>query len=251
MAYERFVEATRLDSLSGNVPAGVQVGFEMLVASSAPSPDGGPLMRGFNRVASVYDTFESGGNSPLVSTVGTAGMAFSDLTQATAAYEAASGKDTQRVITTGDFRPTLSTVDRIGKGGQVAAFWLPWVAKGIGSAMPAPVVAPKVGAVGQIAGGVADDAFVNFGRTVRTSVNPTYGKSYWFRFGDIKHLTLSQIEALIGPGASAGEQGGAAVMRVAASSTNITRVSAQLNMANIAEYTASEAVTTTNVVLPR
>ena|SRR5579872_3633177 len=67
---------------------------------------------------------------------------------------------------------------------------------------------------------IGDDELVNFGSVARQTVDPSqkYGfqvDSYWFRYGDIKHLRLSQVVLAIGSGtAFAGLQGGAQVMRV-------------------------------------
>ena len=73
-------------------------------------------------------------------------------------------------------------------------------------------VADRVVASGTI---VPDDALVNFGSTARDLVDPTTGpRSYWFRYGDIKHMTDRQVEAVIGELAAAGQRGGAGVMRV-------------------------------------
>ena len=62
---------------------------------------------------------------------------------------------------------------------------------------------------------VADDDLVNFGRTHRAQIDPTTGlRSYWFRYGNICDMTLPQIQAAIGGLASAGQPGGANIMRV-------------------------------------
>jgi hypothetical protein len=46
-------------------------------------------------------------------------------------------------------------------------------------------------------------------------IDPSTGpRSYWFRYGDIRQLTVPQLQAAIGGLASAGQPGGAAVMRV-------------------------------------
>jgi hypothetical protein len=59
------------------------------------------------------------------------------------------------------------------------------------------------------------DDLVNFGSCPRTVIDPTTGpRSYWFRFGDIRHLTLPQIHAAIGEIAAAGQPGHARYMRV-------------------------------------
>jgi hypothetical protein len=62
---------------------------------------------------------------------------------------------------------------------------------------------------------VADDELVNFGRSHRVKIDPSTGpRSYWFRYGDIRDMTPPQIQAAIGGLASAGQPGGAKVMRV-------------------------------------
>jgi len=85
--------------------------------------------------------------------------------------------------------------------------------------------------LGQIAGdALSDNAMVNFGRTFRSEVRSTTpgAYSYWFKFGDIKHLTPAQVEAAIGQLASAGEKGGAAIMRVAKSPASAFEAKPQL-----------------------
>ncbi|MEX2173226.1 MAG: hypothetical protein WD872_02620 [Pirellulaceae bacterium] len=55
---------------------------------------------------------------------------------------------------------------------------------------------------------VADEELVNFGFSHRDDINPATGpRSYWFRFADIAHLTLPQVQAAIGELASAGQRG--------------------------------------------
>jgi hypothetical protein len=59
------------------------------------------------------------------------------------------------------------------------------------------------------------DELVNFGRVHRKKIDPsTSPRSYWFRFGDIRLFTLPQLQAAIGGLASAGQLGGAQVLRV-------------------------------------
>lgn len=61
------------------------------------------------------------------------------------------------------------------------------------------------------------DDLVNFGSCHRSVIAPSTGRrSYWFRFGDICHLTLPQVQAAIGEIAFAGQPSGAQVMRVSA-----------------------------------
>ena len=62
---------------------------------------------------------------------------------------------------------------------------------------------------------VDSDDLVNFGSCQRDVINPCTGpRSYWFRYGDICKFTLPQVQAAIGEIASAGQPGGATVMRV-------------------------------------
>ena len=62
---------------------------------------------------------------------------------------------------------------------------------------------------------VESDDLVNFGSCDRDVINPCTGpRTYWFRFGDICKYTLPQVQAAIGEIASAGQPGGAMVMRV-------------------------------------
>jgi hypothetical protein len=69
---------------------------------------------------------------------------------------------------------------------------------------------------------VGDDDLVNFGSMARQLVDPSqkYGfqvNSFWFKFGDIKHLRLAQVILAIGPGtAFAGLPGGVQFMRLSA-----------------------------------
>jgi hypothetical protein len=69
-----------------------------------------------------------------------------------------------------------------------------------------------------IAPNLVDSDLVNFGSSARNIVHGPYGRSYWFRWGDIKHLGLSQMQAVVGELAMAGQSGGAKFIRVAVSS---------------------------------
>jgi RHS repeat-associated protein len=107
-----------------------------------------------------------------------------------------------------------------------------------------PSLASTIGERVSIAGfDICDDTLVNFGKVARDAINPTTGpRSYWFRFGDIKHLTPDQLQAVIGQMASAGQPGGANTMRVAgASSSGFTQQPAT-NMSGIPEYTSDSPV---------
>jgi len=70
--------------------------------------------------------------------------------------------------------------------------------------------------LGEIAPSVADDAIINLGTKARNLVSPHGGRSYWFRFGDVRHLTPDQVRTLIGQMASAGTKEGSRVIRVGA-----------------------------------
>lgn len=100
-------------------------------------------------------------------------------------------------------------------------------------------IAQKVAAAGVQ---VSDDAMINFGSMARQTVDPIQSpigvaKSYWFKYGDIKNLTLIQVQAAaIGPMAMASRPGGADYMRVTGlPSTQFNRVSGN-NFAGIDEY---------------
>jgi RHS repeat-associated protein len=136
---------------------------------------------------------------------------------------------------------TVTVFQGAGAGGSVRA-------------KPVPVPSPSIPArvtIAELAPSVADDVFVNFGKTARSTVEPPTGTSYWFRFGDIKHLTPTQVEGVIGPLASAGEVGGAKVMRVAAATAQFKAVPKPTNVAGIAEYTVDKAVEVAESVVVR
>jgi hypothetical protein len=86
---------------------------------------------------------------------------------------------------------------------------------------------------------VGDDELVNFGRIARGIVDPTTGRrSYWFRYGDIKQLTLVELQILaVGQMASAGQPSGANVMRVSALDQSQFSYRDAINFAGICEYT--------------
>ena len=72
---------------------------------------------------------------------------------------------------------------------------------------------------------------------------PTGRRSYWFRYGDIKHLTLVQLQvAGIGQMAGAGHLGGADVMRV--SRLDVSRFTRRdpTNSAGLGEYAIDTSV---------
>ena len=55
---------------------------------------------------------------------------------------------------------------------------------------------------------IHEDELVNFGSCHRSVIDPSTGRrSYWFRYGDIRGLTLPQVQAAIGEIASAGRPG--------------------------------------------
>lgn len=85
---------------------------------------------------------------------------------------------------------------------------------------------------------VDSDELVNFGRRHRHVVDPSTGpRSYWFRYGDICQLTVPQLQAAIGGLASAGQPGGAAVMRVSAASLASFTHLPPTGFFRLAEYT--------------
>jgi len=63
-------------------------------------------------------------------------------------------------------------------------------------------------------GSIPDDALVHLSPGDYDVINPPSGRSYWFRYGDIKGLTPTQVETVIGPLAPGRQQGGARVMYV-------------------------------------
>jgi hypothetical protein len=77
-------------------------------------------------------------------------------------------------------------------------------------------IAQQVAAAGETVG---DDAAVNFGSQPRAVVDPGQRPglltlSYWFRYGDIQHLTLDQVRGAIDAGASSYPPGVIKCMRV-------------------------------------
>ena len=90
---------------------------------------------------------------------------------------------------------------------------------------------------------ISDDTLVNFGSVSRAEIAPSTGaRSYWFRYGDIKNLTDKQLQTVIGDLASAGQPGGANVMRATSmSATSFTKLPPN-NAAGIAEYVIDVAV---------
>ncbi len=109
-----------------------------------------------------------------------------------------------------------------------------------------PCVADRVAAANAA---IPDDALVNFGSVARPTVAPSTGpRSYWFRYGDIKHLTPKQLRAAIGELASAGKDGGAAVMRVSEQPRSHFTPRPGSEFFDIPEYTTdSPAPVSTNV----
>jgi RHS repeat-associated protein len=92
-------------------------------------------------------------------------------------------------------------------------------------AVPVPAEAATVQSLAQIAPHLADDAIINIGSTARNVINPPLGRSHFFRWGDIKHLTPQQVQTLIGDLASVGPQGGGIrFIRVAANANKCAKV---------------------------
>lgn len=90
---------------------------------------------------------------------------------------------------------------------------------------------------------VENDDLVNFGSRPRDIIDPSTGpRSYWFRYGDICHLTLPQIQAAIGGLASAGQLGGAAVLRVSAVPLQGFMLRPAVGFFGLAEYTIDAPV---------
>jgi hypothetical protein len=90
---------------------------------------------------------------------------------------------------------------------------------------------------------IGDDDLVNFGSHARDVIDPCTGpRSYWFRYGDICHLTLPQIQAAIGGLASAGQPGGAPTMRVTANPVREFTFRPAVGFFGLAEYTIDTPV---------
>jgi len=91
---------------------------------------------------------------------------------------------------------------------------------------------------------IEDHELVNFGSISRNQISPSTGKrSYWFQFGDIKHLTLVQLQvAGVGQVASLGSKGGAHVLRVSAAERSQFTKRQPSNFAGIEEYTIDRPV---------
>ena len=100
----------------------------------------------------------------------------------------------------------------------------------------------------KIVGNLADDALVHFGPSSYGTIKPNYGKSFWFRYGDIKHLTAKQIEGVIGP-AKSGTSGAAKVMHVL---TKIPKSAEKVfggKVGEIPEYILREAATPVRTIV--
>lgn len=78
--------------------------------------------------------------------------------------------------------------------------------------------------MGQIAPSLGDDVLINLGSQARNLIRPELGRSYWFRWGEIKHLTPDQLRTLIGQMARAGTKEGSKVIRVAKEGVSARRV---------------------------
>ena len=126
-----------------------------------------------------------------------------------------------------------------------------WIAKASKAKAAAAILAEGAGTatagsagaatLAEIAPALADNAMVNLGSIARSMVSPPGGRSYWFRFGDVKHLTPQQVRTVIGDLASAGTEQGCKVIRVAKEPTKLVPRPPS-NAANIAEYISDEGV---------
>jgi hypothetical protein len=97
---------------------------------------------------------------------------------------------------------------------------------------------------------ISDTAMVNFGSIARAVVHPPGGRSYWFKWRDVKHLTPRQLQTVIGDMASAGLDEGMKFIRVA-SPTTIFIKRPPSNGAGITEYISDIAVEIlSNIRLP-
>ena len=86
---------------------------------------------------------------------------------------------------------------------------------------------------------------------MRSTVNPPTGKSYWFRFGDIKNYTPKQIEGIIGSLASGGESGGVAVIRISTKPASKFSSGGALNLAEIPEFIIYDPVEVRSILINR
>ncbi|RME28605.1 MAG: hypothetical protein D6800_03710 [Candidatus Zixiibacteriota bacterium] len=128
------------------------------------------------------------------------------------------------------------TVQLVATGVAVSSPIRARIATGTAGIAAASSNAPTIGdIVASQSATVSDDALVNFGQTARSTVNPPTGRSYWFRYGDIKHLTPRQIQTVVGDLAHAGESDGFRFMRVAKESTGFVK-RPPANGASIPEY---------------
>lgn len=85
---------------------------------------------------------------------------------------------------------------------------------------------------------VGNDDLVNFGCRHRVEIAPSTGpRSYWFRYGDIRDMTVPQVQAAIGGLASAGRPGGAKVMRVSSLPCSAFRHWPGSSFFNVDEFT--------------
>jgi hypothetical protein len=85
---------------------------------------------------------------------------------------------------------------------------------------------------------VDNDDLVNFGSCHRDDINPSTGpRSYWFRFEDVAHMTLPQVQAAIGELASAGQPGGAKFMRVSGIPLTVFKLCSGAGFFGLDEFT--------------
>lgn len=91
---------------------------------------------------------------------------------------------------------------------------------------------------------------MHFSHNAYGSINTTLsGRSYWFKYADIKHMTPEQIRHAIGQLAQSGEVGGTKVMHVYTGNASIVKPYGISSGFQVQEYVIKETVSVTNIVL--
>lgn len=123
------------------------------------------------------------------------------------------GVSDQTLANTGDGALLAGTV-AVAVPTGIAIFAGGEVLLGVGTFGVPSATATAAPTIGQIATNigvnVGDEALVHFGPQGLTTIAPNSGASFWFQFGDISHLTATQVETVIGNLAASGQAGGAA-----------------------------------------
>jgi RHS repeat-associated protein len=152
-AYKRAIELSKSGnrSVAGAAVVGGIEGLgstaKMIFPSEAGRAGATAVENETVRLGNVYNTFREGGHSVPVAAAGTAGMAINDIGPTTNSFHAGSGLDTDRLMATGDFTPTLTPLQRTGQG--IGAFNKATTAFAVAAGVAgAPVVAESSGASG-------------------------------------------------------------------------------------------------------